>query len=185
MKKAIIFIFQLGFLIATAFGNENEKIFKSKIDNVTVFLSGAQVERTSNVNLKKGITKVVLENVSPNLDANSLQATGRGDFIILSVTKDIKYPEPEISQEVLTKNQKAIKQLQDSIKWLDFDLEDLKYRMGFLNTEKDLLIKNKIITGEAKGDSLELFQNAMLYMRKQLFDINKTLREYRKEEIEM
>jgi uncharacterized protein (TIGR02231 family) len=167
-----------------AFGNA-EKVVKSKISNVTVFLSGAQVERTSNVSLKKGLNEVVFENVSPHLDANSLQATGKGDFIILSVTKDVKYPENVVKTESESANQKKMRLLKDSLKWLNFDLEDLKFRMGFLNKEKELLQKNKIITGESKGDSLELFQQAMVYMRKQLFDINKELKKYRREEILM
>ncbi|MFN6075335.1 MAG: DUF4140 domain-containing protein [Fluviicola sp.] len=51
---------------------EKEPI-KSTISEVTVYTSGAQVTRKANFNVKPGVTQLIIEGVSPNLDQRSLQ----------------------------------------------------------------------------------------------------------------
>ena len=79
----------------TALGAEKERKVKSKINNVTVFLQGAQIQRKGRFNLEKGITKLVFEGITQNFNKNSIQAKGRGNFIILDVSHNVFYPIPE------------------------------------------------------------------------------------------
>ena len=68
---------------------------KSKVSDVTVFLSGAQVFRTSsNTYIKKGISEFIIKDVSPQVNQNQIQASSNGKFLILDVQYKTEFVEP-------------------------------------------------------------------------------------------
>lgn len=182
-------------IIATAFitlfaGNHSygaiapsEKNIKSKIENVTVFTQGAQIYRSSLVNMNSGITTLIFEGLESTIDPRSIQASGFGNFVIMDVQHSIKYPEPkEIDLTKNPKNLKQIKLLQDSIVMIDFDIEEITSKMAALNIEKNTLLNNRIIKGETKKDTLNLVKDALTFLREKLNNINSELLKLKKEE---
>ncbi len=140
----------------------NETTVNSKIKNVTVFLNGAQVFRNAKVNLKKGITEVVFDSISSNINANSIQVSGKGNYVILDTKYKVVQPSlnptpPAIPKEILDR----IQLLQDSLDMVNFDLEEVTYRKDVLELEKQLLVGNKSM----KSDSLALLKDAMKFFR--------------------
>ncbi len=157
----------------------NETTVNSKIKNVTVFLNGAQVFRNAKVNLKKGITEVVFDSISSNINANSIQVSGKGNYVILDTKYKVVQPSlnptpPAIPKEILDR----IQLLQDSLDMVNFDLEEVTYRKDVLELEKQLLVGNKSM----KSDSLALLKDAMKFFREKYNDINSTLIAVKKQE---
>lgn len=178
MKLTLVLgtVFYTGFLFAS---NEEIKL-NNKIENATVFLQGAQVKRIATFNASVGFSDLVFENVSPILDANTIQVSGKGEFVILNVQKDIKYPKPD-EVKLPDEISKKISLLSDSLEFFQFNIDNNQAQISTLELQKNLITKNKIMNGESKSDSLELFQNAMEYLKKKLFEINKDLIELKKE----
>jgi len=89
MKRIIIFsvIYVLGLSVWAQ--KDPTKTIESKIENVTVYESGAQITRTAKITLTAGRTALVLRGISPQLDKQSLQASG--DFTILSVVHQTSF----------------------------------------------------------------------------------------------
>jgi len=56
-----------------------EQTADSKIEKVTVFLSGAQVVRSAKVSVASGRTEIRFNHITPNLDVNSIQVKSEGD----------------------------------------------------------------------------------------------------------
>jgi len=162
----------------------NDKPVKSTVKNVTVFLQGAQVYRSANINLSPGITDLVFENVSPYINAQSIQAGGKGNFIILEVKHDIKYPEPQkegennLPKEIV----REIKQMEDSLLEINFSLDELTENKNALQLEKDMILKNKLTQGQGKSDSLPMLKDAMEFFRLKLTDINAKLMKLKRSE---
>lgn len=156
---------------------DTEKTVKSSIKNVTVFTQGAQVFRTSNVALSPGTTELVFSGISPFINPASVQAGGKGNFIVLDVKHTIKYPEPPkpaesgLPQSVLNE----IKLLEDSLIEIGFQREELTDKKSALQLEKDMILKNKLSQGEGKSDSLPILKQAMEFFRLKLADINTQL----------
>ena len=100
MNKLIL---PLVFLLVSFVSNAGDKeIVKSTITEVTVYAQGAQLFQRASYSIKPGITEVIIEGISPTIDANSLQVKATGDVIILDSKYSIYYPEPkEISLEGL------------------------------------------------------------------------------------
>ena len=183
MFKQIITALLCTLLFLPAFAENNKKI-KTDIDNVTVFLSGAQVFRSAKVSVGQGITELVFHGLSTTIDPASVQAGGKGNFIILDVKHNIEYPEPirTVEVEMPEKLKKELQSLEDSLIDIDFELQDLRDRQDALKREKKMLTENKLMTGGGRSDSLEILIGAMDFFRKKLADINTQSLAIRKQE---
>ena len=181
MKKLITGIL---LTIVSAVFAANEKPVKSTVKNVTVFLQGAQVYRNAYINLSPGVTDLVFENVSPYINTRSIQAGGKGSFIILEVKHDIKYPEPpKADANALPKEiVREIKLIEDSLQEQTFTADELNTKKFSLNLEKDMILKNKLTRGEGKSDSLPMLVDAMEFFRKKLTDIDAQIAKIKREE---
>ena len=180
-----IFAASFAFMISgtVTLATTSDKDVRSKIEKVTVFSHGAQIYRSALVNMNQGITTLVFDGLEPNIDIKSIQASGFGNFVIMDVQHNIKYPEPVLSDPGKNpKNLKQIKLLQDSLVAIDFDLEDIASKEAALNIEKNTLLNNRIIKGETKKDTLNLVKDALTFLREKLNNINSELLKLKKEE---
>ena len=74
MKKLSSFSF--AFLIFVSFDAQNLKqSAKTTIEQVTVFLSGAQVHREGKISLVPGVNDIKLLGLSPSINGNTIQAS--------------------------------------------------------------------------------------------------------------
>ena len=79
MKKIIVLCLVSGM----SFGQTvKEQIADSKIEKVTVFLSGASVLRTAKVFVPSGKTELHFHKITPDLDVNSIQVKSEGDVAV-------------------------------------------------------------------------------------------------------
>ena len=76
MKKILGLICLL--FIATYADAEDEKIVKSSISKVTVYSQGAQIFRNASYTISTGVSQVIIEGVSPQIDPKSLQVKATG-----------------------------------------------------------------------------------------------------------
>ena len=86
------------FIAIAAKADEGQKV-ASKVQKVTVFLSGAQVSRTAQVNIGAGTSTIIFNNLSADLDVQSLQVKAGGNFTILSVNHELDFADNEIKQK--------------------------------------------------------------------------------------
>jgi uncharacterized protein (TIGR02231 family) len=121
-----------------------EQLADSKIEKVTVFLSGAQVMRSAKVSVSSGKTEIRFNRITPDLDVNSIQVKSEGDVAIQSVTheKDFLGAKPSIAEITKLENQRET--IQDKIA-LDKSLLTVYKR------EEEMLIKNQLIVGQNTG----------------------------------
>jgi len=141
-----------------------QTIVKSKIKNVTVFLSGAQIYRTASASLKKGRTDIVFSGLSTYLIPNSIQVKGKGNFTIMSVHHQINYLKK-------SKLDRRIKQMQDSVILLSEKNNLQKQYYNALNQELQMLLANKSIGGSNNGVSVNELKTMADFYRTRLKDI--------------
>ena len=164
MTKKLLFTCLIIAFANAAWADEPQKI-NSKVQKVTLFLNGAQVTRTSAVNITAGTSTLVFEDISPNIDVQSIQVRGAGDFTILSVKHEMNYLN-------LQQKQKQVETLQAQQKQLHDKLSLLNAMLAINQEEYNMLVKNQTITGQnASLDVLKLkqaldFQTARLTANK-------------------
>lgn len=172
MKKTILTSIATLMLFSTSYA-EKEKKVKSKVEAVTVYLQGAQVQRSASFKLQRGVTKIIFEGMSKTLDKNSIQVKGKGDFIILDVSSDLFYPEPKpvvssIAATVLRKQRLLIDSIETQ-NWLNRKTNDL---LSAYQLEKEILMSSAVIKGQTTNDSIAALKDAMDYLRKKLIELN-------------
>lgn len=64
---------------------------KSKITDVTVYLDGAEINRTAILKLKSGNSEFTFNELSPYIEESSIQISGLKKVSILSINYDINY----------------------------------------------------------------------------------------------
>lgn len=169
----------LSLLVAgTSFAN-NEKIAPSKISKVTVYSQGAQIYRTANYSVGKGVSKIVIDNLSSQIDAKSVQIQATGNLVILDSKYSIFHPKPkEVKLEGLPlKLRREILALEDSMKFVNYNLEDLTDELAVLNQTKSILQKNGAVKGTGKvNDSLEMLKGIVSFYPQKMNELNKNIR---------
>ena len=150
---------------------------ETKVSNVTLFLSGAQVTRTAQAMLQPGITELTFSGLSQNIDANTIRFNGEGNFTIISVNSRINY----------LKAQKTLKD-EESLKarkiQLENQLEDIEAQKAVLATEENLLKANQKIGSAEKGTTTAELKAAADFFRARFTELSeKRLALGRKEEL--
>ena len=177
MKRLSPFLFSLLLSSFAYAGNDDEKV-KSSITDVTVYMSGAQITQKASYSVKVGITKIIIENISPTIDKNSLQVNASGNVVIVDAKYSIFYPKPEeVSLEGLPlKIRKEIKSLEDSLYHLNFDLQQIQDEIDLYIATKNILANNGSMRGQGKvNDSINLLKQAVDYYLIKVNELNKKI----------
>jgi TonB-dependent SusC/RagA subfamily outer membrane receptor len=153
MKKLLITLFLLPLL---AFANQKEAT--SKITKATVYLSGAQITRTTNVSLKRGTNEIWLKNLSPLIDENSIQIGGLQSASILSISYNTTHIFPEKIEEKIAALENKLKVLAQQSNTLDNLISGLK-------EEDKILSKNQLLWNETETISLTKVKEFTAYYR--------------------
>src|SRR5690606_31080217 len=88
MKYFFIFICTICTTVLTA---QKPVFVTSKVNEVTLYLNGAELNHTLNVPLQKGTNEIVVKNISNQLDENSIRIKSNKSMTILSASFSNKY----------------------------------------------------------------------------------------------
>ncbi len=145
-----------------------EKPLPSKIEKVTVYLEGASIERTSSVNLLSGENTFVFNNLSPDIDENSIQISGLGDASVLSIVFNIDFLEKkEASQEYQS--------IENLLKTFQQQKNEIENEIAGYNEELQLLQKNQRINSDATNLSVEMIKEMSNYYRNRVTEIKNAI----------
>lgn len=176
--KRILTTWFLGGMVFLLNATEKE-IVKSTLTEVTVYSQGAQMHHKANFNAKVGITEIIVEGISSYVDPQSIQVKAFGNVVILDSKFSTYYPQPTIKvaeDGVPLKIKKDIKLLEDSLKLLSFDMQEIQDEIDVLNASKAILANNGVIRGQGKvNDSLNLLKQAVDYYSIKMNELNKKL----------
>jgi hypothetical protein len=136
---------------------------ETTIQNVTIFSSGATVERTATVSIQTGRSEISFTGLSNQLDQQTVQLKADANITLLSVqtTKDF------LTVRKIDQDEKDFIDRADAVKdKLDLDTKLLEV----YNNEEAMLIKNQAIGGQAGVKANEL-KEALDLQRQRLTEI--------------
>jgi len=167
------FTFLLFFVTALCFSNSDNKPKNntpSTLKEVTVYLSGAQIERVANISLVKGTTEFVFNKLSPNIQESSIQISGLKSASILSVNFGINYLSKQDTSGEVADIQKQIKNLNDK------HISQDNIIVGY-NEELYLIQQNRTLGNTTEVVSLEKLQKFSAYFRTRITEIKEKIQE--------
>ncbi len=151
-------------LICTGLQAQNETEIKSKIESVTVFLSGAQVNRSADVSLKKGKNILYFRGLGEGINPQSIQASAPEAFLINSVIHEINYLDKAAESP-------KVKMLQDSMEIIKRIIEENSLEHGVLENEKNMILRNQSIASKEQGLSVDELQRASDFFRSRFTEV--------------
>ncbi len=169
MQKSIILSLSLVTLFLNSGAQSSDDIrVNVPVKSVILYLDGAEVSQTKNVNVNAGRTMVIFTGLSPKLISKSIQVNVNNGAAVLSVSDKINF----LAEQ---KQSPRVKQMRDSIEMYNDILAQIGYDYDAYNKEKTMLAKNESIGGQDKGVSIVDLKLAADYYRMRLKDIKSEL----------
>lgn len=164
-KCKILLLSVLALLMLPSVAQEQKEIvLKSDVSEVTVFISGAQVLRKKSVDLQPGKTKIRFTNLSPYIDAKSVQVKMDGEVMVTSVNHQSSFFD-SVKKPLVTKSpDKRMEELIDGIARSKIDLDVIQEELNFMS-------ENKKIGGSNNGVSLLALKETANYYRERTFTL--------------
>jgi hypothetical protein len=159
--------FLLYVLPLTLFAQSVKRVpVETKMEQVTVFVKGAQVKRTVKQSISAGKQEIVFTGISTDIEKQSVQVKADGKLTILSVRVQRDYlKEQEVREEIKTTQEKFF-QLNDKIGLTSKVLEVYKQ-------EESMLIKNQQIAGSTITLKPEELRQSLDFQRQRLTEVLK------------
>ncbi len=160
MKIHTLLFLMFSFLVSA----NSEKRTQSTIEEVTVYLTGAQIKRIAFINVKPGENEILLYNLSPNINETSIQVSGLKNASVLSLNFTIDHLEKK-------KDSDELKSLRDKLEVLLLQKNKLGNMLSGLSQEKKLLENNQRIGTDNGSLSLEKVKQISTYYRERAIEV--------------
>ena len=156
MKKLVLILFVLPYFVFA-----NDLKIPSKIKEVTVYLSGAEITRKATCNLKSGTSEVIFTGLSHKIDESSIQVSGLQAVSILAMSYDINY---------LDKSESHPKTMlwENEIKALNAEITFLKNQITGLQEEEKVITTNRLVSADNQALDLEKIKEISQYYRERI-----------------
>jgi uncharacterized protein (TIGR02231 family) len=167
------------FLFATLLLANDQVTVKSTLTGVTVYTQGAQLQHKANYSIKAGVSEVIIEGISAQINPSTIQVRATGNVVILDSKYEYYYPQPKLNtgaNELTPKVKNAIKQLRDSILLINFELRDISDEIEVLVAARKIIISNGAVKGQGKvNDSIQLLKQTVDYYTSKVSELNKKI----------
>lgn len=170
-------VFLFGQMTAISQNDFTQKV-TSPINAAIVYLYGAEVSHTQQVNLNAGRNNIVFTGLSSKLVSKSIQVNVNGNVAILSISDAVNYMANQ-------KESSRIKQLKDSASLVGDALKVVNYEIDAYTTEKNMLLKNQAIGGNEKGVAVAELKLAADFYRSRIKEINAELFKLEKKQAQL
>jgi Domain of unknown function (DUF4139)/N-terminal domain of unknown function (DUF4140) len=131
-------------LLQITFAQPLQKSIDTKIEKATVFLNGAQINRSGKIAVSPGNSEIIFKGISPYINKQSIQVKAEGNFTILSVVHKLNYLQEQTKQADVQKVDELKEIIQDKI-----NMETSM--MSIYQNEETLLAKNQAIVAQNTG----------------------------------
>jgi len=142
-------------------------------------MQGAQLQHKANYTIKAGVSEVIVEGISPQISAGTIQVKATGAVVILDSKYEFYYPQPATNTntgELPPKIRAAIKALEDSLRLVNFELRDINDEIEVLVAARKIIISNGAVKGQGKvNDSIQLLKSTVDYYTTKVSELNKKI----------
>ncbi len=175
-KWMLLFLFAVPF---TVIAQSVKRVpVETKMEQVTVFMKGAQVKRTAKQTITTGKQEIVFTGISTDIEKQSVQVKAEGKLTILSVRVQRDFlKEQEVREEIKTVQNRS-----------DLLVEKITLTSKMLEVfkqEESMIIKNQQISGSTVTLKPEELRLALDFQRSRLAEVLKQQLSLQKEIDEM
>lgn len=147
--------------------------YKADLQEVTVFLKGAELYSQKTISIPAGESEVILTNIADNLNPQTLALSATDGVVILSQKKVSYTPESDTQDDAVTTEISRLKTLLNLDETL---LETVNLQINFINNSLTSLSKaNPPIQGNALAENTQYIATAMPPLLTQKRDLTQAI----------
>ena len=158
-----------------------EKKITTSVNEVTVFLEGAQITRKKTIEIKQGKTILKFSDLSPFIDAKSVQVKADGNITVLAVNHQQNFIEKLDKQQKLFDLENKLKEVDDKIMLERTYLQILTEELAFLKENRNIGGKNQELSVLNLKDASIFFGTKLTELKIKEIERNNTLKNLNKE----
>ncbi|RXM40701.1 hypothetical protein BOQ62_04455 [Chryseobacterium sp. CH21] len=162
----ILITFSVSFLKAQEIRKEIE------VKQATVFLQGAKIFGSTNVNLQKGRNIVKIVNLPNNLDENTYKINLEKNTTLLSITPQSNFLKNDELSDSEKKLETETKKLQRQVSLLNIQIKNLTGEQHIINDNLKVSTNDKSTPQEQLIKLTEFYRKRMLEIDNQVFLLN-------------
>ncbi|MCS4304810.1 DUF4139 domain-containing protein [Chryseobacterium sp. BIGb0232] len=167
MKRyLLITLFSVAFLKAQEIKKEIE------VKQATVFLQGAKVFGSTNINLQKGKNMIRIVNLPNNLDENTYKINLEKNTTLLSITPQSNFLKDDQLSDSEKKLDDERKKLQRQVSLLNIQVKNLTGEQNIINDNLKVSANDKSTPQEQLIKLTEFYRKRMLEIDNQVFLLN-------------
>jgi len=168
----------LSFIVTGLLAQEiPEKSVESEVSEVTVFLKGAQVVRKKPVEVAGGTHILKFVNLSPFIEAKSIQVKVDGSITVLAVNHQQNYLDKSEKSEELKILEAKLEAIQDQITEESTRLTILQEELEFLRVNRDLGGKNDQVDMLTLQQASDFYSEKLTALKMKEIEVNRSIRE--------
>jgi hypothetical protein len=184
MNKLILALLCLVLVDASA-QEISEKNITTQVSEVTVFINDAQITRNKSVELKKGITILKFVDLSPFIDAKSIQVKMDGNVTVLSVNHQQNYIDKLEKKPELIDLEAKLKAVEDKIDLQRTYLDILKEELTFIRENRNIGGKNEELNVNNLREASNFYSAKLTALKLKEIEINKALEVLNKSKLDL
>lgn len=169
-------------LLYTSIYSQNTNITEIKTDvkEVTVFLKNAQITRDKSVDIVSGENHLKFINLSPFIDAKSIQVKANGAVTVISVNHQQNYLYKFQKEKELIELESKLEELNAKIELENTYLEILSEELAFLKENRNISGKNEVLTVTNLKETATFYSTKLTSLKLKEIERNKTLYDLKK-----
>ena len=184
MKK--LFFLILCLLFSKSYSQEiAEKKITTVVNEVTVFIKDAQITRKKSIDLTQGTTILKFINLSPFIDAKSIQVKANGNVTVLSVNHQQNYIDKLDKQQELLDLELKLQEIESKMNLEKTYLDILKEELAFLQDNRNIGGKNQELSVTNLKDASNFYSTRLTYLKLREIEIYKRLDVLNKSKIDL
>lgn len=180
MKKQIL-IAALGIATITAWAQGEKK--EAPVQRVTVFMNGAQVERSTSTNLTAGEQTITFTGLSPYTDTKSLQVKARGKLTVLGVNYRTTHPDSLKQSQMRDEAKRKVKAIVDKQQELKAQKEVIVAQLEMLKTNSSVAGRTAVTPLAGIKELNNYYSQELLALKKRMMAVDEEIENLEEERV--
>lgn len=167
----------LAFVLLFQTAPQDTTTLETSIESATVFLSGAEVQRSSSLTLQPGTNYIQFTGLSTSLNEETIQLGANKAIVLESISKTINKNKTESQSDKIRRLVERINILEDSVKQTQASLTVLDRKLSVLLANQDLSGDNTKLSATELEQAVNYFDDAFSTIETRRIELNRKLQE--------
>ncbi len=158
-----------------------EREIKTEVNDVTVFIEGAQITRKKTIEIPQGVSVLKFVGLSPFIDAKSIQVKANGNVTVLSVNHQQNYLESVQKPKELADLELKLEQVESALKLEKTYQDIITEELAFLKDNRDISNNLKEINLASLKEASAFYSTSLKDLKLSAIEHDKKIEAYTKQ----